>query len=363
MKLNGKTYTCKQSNGKLIWKLNKKKSNSSSASSTAKVIKVSDSDTQLFYTTSGCKNEIVYVRFNEQNQIISKKTIVKIASNVQLIPHDYNDGQLLFSTYNCSTQSNSLYTLDIKRKSSLPIEIIRNPKENQIVNAQWDVATDTPLALVSLNNLSEYVVITGNAQKQVLWSSVRQGWGSSGGNTKVYPAKFIAHTGREFVVFGNAYPGWTSVKVNYSRSLIGTETEFRGTGTINDVAKGWLDGPYGVALNEVTLICSISPFVGMGSAENNLENSKFCSKVSNLSAPFPGRLAFGLTKPPTSRSISQILIDAHNRIGFSLTPSVAFHLGQIRIRNVDFLPATRVISATEISFNIGEIAPSIILNG
>jgi len=357
-----KNYTCIKSGKKLVWNKGVAIEKPTPTPTPTPTVKLKTSDIQFFYSTSGCKNELGFLRMNEFGQIISKRVIVSTKQNVQLIPEDYDSGQLLFSTFNCGNSESALYKINVGQKSYMPSELLKYQSGIQIINAQWDVATDTPLALLSYK-ASEFTVVTANISQTILWSSTAQGWSQK----DVYPKMFISGTGREFTVFGTKglSSGWTTSQVNFGYSTKGRETQYRGNGKLIDIAKGMMDGPYAVALDSGVYLCSDFPSTNTFLATASIETSQYCNRIST-SVPYSvGSLAFSLIASPNAGSSNELLINSASGKGFSFKSPGIFGTGskitdfkEIPLNNAFF---TYVVSSFELSFNIGDTSPSVTL--
>jgi hypothetical protein len=244
----------------------------------------------------------------------------------------------------------------------MPSELLKFADGIQVINAQWDVATNTPLALLSYK-AREYVVVAADLSQQVLWSSTAQGWAQK----DIYPKLFIASTGKEFTIFGTkgVSSGWTSTQVNFGFSTRGSETNYRGAGNLIDVAKGMMDGPYAVALDTGLFLCSDFPSKsGLGTL-GSIETNQYCNRVST-SVPYSvGSLAFSLVSSKTEGNSNDLLINSASGKGYSFKSSGIFGTGpkitdfrEIQLSNSYF---TYVVSSFELSFNIGDTSPSVIL--
>jgi hypothetical protein len=299
---------------------------------------------------------------DETGKILSKKVILKTSQNIQLIPEAYESGQLLFSTYNCGNSEYALYNLNVGQASFLPSELLKFPKGTMIIDAKWDVATDTPLALVSYG-ATEYVVMTANISKSILWSSTAQGWGQKG----IYPSILISSTGREFTVFGDnlSSGGWTSTQVNFGVSTRGSETQYKGAGKLIDVVKSWMDAPYAIGLDSGIYLCSDFPTKSSFNTVKSIETSEFCTKISTSRPYSRGSLGFSLISSGSTNSSDEILINSNYGKGFSYKKPSLFGTGskiqefkEISLTSVYY---TYIVGSFELSFNIGDTAPSLTL--
>lgn len=133
---SNKTYTCIKSGKKLVWNNGVAVKKPTPTLTPTPTVKLKTSDIQFFYSTSGCRNELGFLRMDEFGQIISKRVIVSTKQNVQLIPEDYDSGQLLFSTFNCRNSESALYKINVGEKSYVPSELLKYPSGIQIINAQ-----------------------------------------------------------------------------------------------------------------------------------------------------------------------------------------------------------------------------------
>ena len=359
-----KSYTCIKSRNNLVWSNGKLVSGTSSKRTpiTKPATKLSISDIQFFYSTGGCQNELGFIRMNETGQILSKKVIASTEQNIQLVPEDYDSGQLLFSTFNCGNSESALYKINVGQKSYMPSQLLKFPDGIQVINAQWDVATDTPLALLSYK-AREYVVISADLSQQILWSSTAQGWAQKG----IYPKLFIASTGREFTIFGTKglSSGWTSAQVNFGFSTKGSETNYRGEGNLIDVAKGMMDGPYAVALDTGLFLCSDFPSKNSLVTLGGIETNQYCNRISSSAPRSVGALAFSLVSSKTKGDSNELLINSASSKGFSFKSPGIFGTGpkitdfkEVQLNNTYF---TYVVSSFELSFNIGDTSPSVTL--
>ena len=356
------SYTCSKSGKTLVWSKGQlvTKNSQKKTPIPLPIIELKSSDIQFFYSTGGCKNELGFIRMNDTGQILSKKVIVSTRQNIQLVPEDYDSGQLLFSSFNCGNSESALYKINVGQKSYMPSELLKFADGIQVINAQWDVATDTPLALLSLK-AKEYVVVAADLSQQILWSSNAQGWVQKG----IYPKLFIASTGKEFTIFGTngLSSGWTSTQVNFGYSTIGAETNYRGAGNLIDVAKGMMDGPYAVAIDTGLLLCSDFPSKSGPDALGSIETNKYCNRISS-SVPYSvGSLAFSLVSSKTEGSSNELLINSASGRGYSFKSSGIFGTGpkitdfrEVQLNKAYF---TYVVSSFELSFNIGDTSPSV----
>lgn len=348
--VSGKTYKCTSVNKKLIWKQIQVKP----------IVKLKSSDIQFFYATGGCRNEMGFLRMDETGKVLSKKVVIKTNLNIQVTPEAYESGQLLFSTYNCGNSEMALYNLNVGQNSYRPSEILKFQKGTMIIDAKWDVATDTPLALVSYG-AKEFVVMTANVSQSTLWSSTAQGWGQKG----IYPKILISSTGREFTVFGDNLDsgGWTSTQVNFGVSTRGSETQYKGAGKLVDVVQSWMGSPYAVGLDSGIYLCSDYPTKSSLKTFANIESSEFCNRVSASSPYSRGSMAFSLISNGTTNSSNEILIDSNYGRGFTYKALGIFSSGE-KIREVKEVSLrgvyyTFVVGSFEISFNIGDTAPTL----
>ena len=350
----GKIYTCKKIKQNLVWDKGIKASGLTP-------ISTSTSDIQFLYSTGACRNEIGFARYDESGKLLGRKTIIKAESNVQLKTQDYDNGVLLFSTFNCDTNETKLLKLGITNKSLNPSEILSLPKGNFLLDAAWDVATDTPIALLSLNSPSEYVVITADYSKTLLWSATEQGWTRDG----IYPQALLSSTGREFTIFGNnlSKGGWTSAQVNFGSSRYGRSTQYFGNGKFIDITHGMLDMPYAIALDSGVYLCRDFPTSGIARTTPAREDSQDCTLVDSSRVNWNGSLAFSYIKSSSKNSTSQILINPQRGSGYAFPNGPIFgEWGQIKVTKTlkfntyEFIGLTRTF---EVSFNIANVSPSL----
>jgi len=324
-------------------------------------VPTSTSDVQFLYSTGACRNEIGFARFDDLGKLLMRKAIVKSDSNVQLVTQDYDNGVLLFSTFNCDTNETKLYKLGVSNKSLRPSEILSLPKGSFLIDAAWDVATDTPIALLSLSSSSEYVVITADYSKSLLWSSTEQGWSRDG----IYPQALLSSTGSEFTVFGNnlSKGGWTSAQVNFGSSRSGRSTQYFGNGEFIDIAHGMLNMPYAIALDSGVYLCRDFPTSGLSRTMLPRESSQDCTLVDSGRVNWRGSLAFSYVKSASKNSTSQILINPQKGSGYAFPNGPIFgEWNQIRLTKTlrlntyEFIGLTRTF---EVSYNIADVAPSL----
>ena len=329
----------------------------------SKPITTSSSDIQFLYSTGACRNELGFARYDELGKLLERKTILKSISNVQLVTQDYDNGVLLFSTYDCDSGQTKLYKLGITNRSLRPSELLSLPKGSFLIDAAWDVATDTPIALISLNAASEYVVITADYSKSLLWSSVEQGWARDG----IFPQALLSSTGKEFTVFGNnlAKGGWTSAQVNFGASRVGQSTQYFGNGEFIDIAHGMLNMPYAIALDTGVYLCRDFPTGGIARPLIPRESSQDCTLVDSSRINWRGSLAFSYIKSMNKNSSrsDQVLINPSKASGYAFSNGPIFgEWGEIKINRTlklntyEYLGLTRTF---EISFNIADVSQAL----
>ena len=132
-----------------------------------------------------------------------------------------------------------------------------------------------------------------------------------------------------------------------------------------DVAKAMMDGPFAVALDTGLFLCSDFPSKnGLGTL-GSIETNQYCNRIST-SVPYSvGSLAFSLVSSKTEGNSNDLLINSASGKGFSFKSSGIFGTGskitdfkEIQLSNAYF---TYVVSSFELSFNIGDTSPSVIL--
>lgn len=190
---SGIAYICTK-NGKItVWR-------ESVASKLLPAVK--ETDDQYFYGTYGCHNKIMFVRYNKAGKILRNNVIVSTTGNYQLIPKSYENGNLLFETFDCAANTQKIYLLDLKDSSSQPVVEFSGTLFISVVDATIDVASETPLILL-LNRASGFQVVSGGVVNNLLWTTPF-GNGFS-------PKKIISQSGYQFFIFGN-YTGLDPVR-------------------------------------------------------------------------------------------------------------------------------------------------------
>ena len=274
---NGVQFICIKSGNKLVWNKGTKVANPNPSPIATKVSTpaIAEGDDQFFYGTYGCKNKLMFVRYNRKGEVLRQNQIIAAIENYQLIPKFYLQGTLLFKTFDCTTNMESLYTMDISNTNTQP-QLIYGPTSNTIMDATIDVASKTPLILISSNG--SYQVVTGGLLSNLIWSS-----SSTPGFS---PNTILTQTGYQFLVFGNygccgtrkGFGGYlVDIKQKYTQEFAYTPNLYLLNGHSVKAGGGW-NNPLAFSTEAGVYLCG-SP----GQYPLNIQTDTRCGLVTSKS--------------------------------------------------------------------------------
>lgn len=158
----------------------------------APIISLANGDSQHFYATYACHNKIMFARYDNNGRMLRQVPIVVASGNYQLIPKFYISGTLLFETFDCTSNSWAVYTVDLTNVNQQPQQVWSG--SDTVLDSTIDIATKTPLILL-INNQGVNKVVTGGLANTTLWTSQS--------NSDFHPDAIVTQTGYQFLLFGN----------------------------------------------------------------------------------------------------------------------------------------------------------------
>jgi len=284
---NGYTYQCLKSGKKISWAKVAKVSapNPTASQTTSTLPAIAEGDDQYFYDTQGCKNKIMFVRYNRSGVVIRNNVIINSIGNYQLVPKFYIEGTLLFESFDCDTKSETLYTVNLANPNihtvvdtNIQPQIVYGPTTNTIEDATIDVASKTPIILVNANGISQ--VVMGGFANTVLWSS-----NSTSGFS---PQSLLTQTGYQFLVFGNfgccgTKRGFGGYQIDYKQGFVNlfayTPNLYLNNGNAVIAGEGWND-PLVFATGAGIYLCG-----NPGQYPLNIQTDTRCGLVTSKSLP------------------------------------------------------------------------------
>ena len=349
------------------------------ALSSAPQYSVNYSDLQFIYGNAGCGGKIGFIRANSQGALVRNKTIVSTNASYQVDPLDYRDGQLLFSTKPCNSQIGSkteLWSLNLANPKARAKRIYsisyKGFRDGLLVDAKFDIATNKVLILGWTGGDSQ--VYTAETSPLVAWSSLKQGWLSTG----IIATAISVGTGQELFVFGDNSSNWRSVSVDWRTEIdgigkitplgFGRANQYQGTGIISGVVTGiTASNPYVFSTSQGLFVCSDYPSTSGPSV--NVDFDQKCSRASGsqyglavswVGCSSPNKSCDGLISYRDQRAY---VYDWQPLFG---EPKPVKLLSTINLKGVfESIPggAYSMVSTFEFDFDIGILAPSITFQG
>lgn len=260
-------------------------------------------DTQIVFG-GYCGQSLTYSRRDKTYSEIEKIELVRTDSSHAVLPLSYSrySKNLLFETFNCTTNVYSLFTLNLGVKNATPTLIVSLPTGQGISDAIIDKMSGTVMSL-NRGNGNDYVVVqylpTGPVQ---IWNSKAAGWFPS---TRTFPSNLIASTGGQFFVAGsdsgsNSWRMDSVTKYDFSASWI-SQKILVGSGSIADVA---LEDSLAIYTNESLFICK--SFTSL-----SVVNSSTCSTVSGAN-PSDGQREIVWALDPKSGGLTSLWVSGNN---------------------------------------------------
>jgi hypothetical protein len=208
----------------------------------------------------GCGNSITATAIDYDGSTQGKRTLVQPRPGYQLISHGLNTRPmvLLYSAYNCESQTFELYSLPISPAGSSTL-ILQTAPGQWLVDAAWDVKNDAPSVLV--RDGDTYSIQTNRGAG---WSPI---WRGSRTQLGYSLDGMDGETGGEYVIFGNsAGSGWATFRVGGTGFI---NRELAGPGQIRDLAETVLEQAAAYLTTSGTYVCDFLTSGDVTTAQQN----------------------------------------------------------------------------------------------
>jgi hypothetical protein len=340
-------------------------------------------DLQFIYaTTDSCANQIGFIRIGSDGVLKRNKVIVKAASKFSLTPLDYQDDELLFKTSQCNAGNtigkvDTLWRLNLGNPNSRPREVyslaFKGTRDGIIIDAQIDIASGKTLVFAWVGG--DQQIFTAETNPLLIWSLQRQGWLSAG----IYGTGFKVSTGWSLSVYAynNSSSSWRSAYVDWRTEIsgigkvtprgYGSNAQFQGKGSVSTIRTGILDLPYVFNTSQGLYVCVDYPT--SNGAIIDVDTNSRCTRISGSQL---GDIATSFAKGDTSSRSSQAVISPSDSRAYVFTSGPIFGTWEpVRIqKTIDLSRALanqrnifETISTYEISWDIGEVSPTLIFSG